>query len=328
LKTAIVILNYNGKDLIAKYLPSIIQFGSGADIWVVDNASTDLSLEFIHKNHPTVKTLKLKKNLGYSGGYNACVQKIDADLLCFINNDVGVDSAWIPQIEDHFKKHHGVAIIQPKILSDVHDGFFDYAGAAGGRIDFMGLPYCRGRALQYCAKDRGQYNDVASIQWASGAAFCIRRDVFLELDGFDEDFFMHFEEIDLSIRALANGWQIHYIGISQVKHLGGASLQTNNPTKLFYNIRNSMLTYTKSLPLHVFVYWLFLRLVFDFFLGLYFVLTGRFKHMFAIVKGHHSFFYNFPLFWRKRSILFNPFQNKSVFIENFKVKLNTQYDIR
>jgi GT2 family glycosyltransferase len=328
LKTAIVILNYNGKDLIAKYLPSIIQFSSGADIWVVDNASTDSSLEFIQNNHPTVKTLKLQKNLGYSGGYNACVQQIDADILCFVNNDVGVDSEWIPQIEDHFKKHHKVAIIQPKILSEVHDGFFDYAGAAGGRIDFMGLPYCRGRALQYCAKDRGQYNDVASIQWASGAAFCIRREVFLELDGFDEDFFMHFEEIDLSLRALAKGGNIHFLGMAQVNHLGGGSLQTNNPTKLFYNIRNSMLTYTKSLPLHVFIYWLFLRLAFDFFLGLYFVLTGRFKHMIAIVKGHHSYFYNLRVFWKKRSILFNPFQNKSVFIEYLKVKTNAQYDIR
>lgn len=328
MKTAIVILNYNGKDLIAKYLPSIIRHRSGADIWVVDNASTDLSLEFIHENHPTVKTLKLSENLGYSGGYNASIQEIDADLLCLVNNDVGFDRDWIPQIEDHFIKHHEVAIIQPKILSDVHNGYFDYAGAAGGRIDFMGLPYCRGRVLQNCAKDRGQYNDVASIQWAGGAAFCIRRDVFLDLGGFDEDFFMHFEEIDLSLRALAKGWHIHYLGMAQVNHLGGGSLKTNNPTKLFYNIRNSMLTYTKSLPLHVFIYWLFLRLGFDFFLGLYFVLTGRLKHMFAIVKGHHSFFYNFPLFWKKRSILFNPFQNKSVFIEYLKAKTNAQYDIR
>lgn len=328
MKTAIVILNYNGKDLLAKYLPGVVQFSSEADVWVVDNASTDNSLEFTQNNFPTVNIIQHKENLGYSGGYNASIEKIEADILCFVNNDVCIDTVWIPQIESHFQNHAEVAIIQPKILSEIQQGHFDYAGAAGGRIDFMGLPYCRGRVLQYCTKDNGQYNDSASIEWAGGAAFCIRKEVFTSLSGFDEGFFMHFEEIDLSIRVLAEGWKIHYVGSAEVKHLGAASLTANNPKKMFYNIRNSMLTYTKSLPLFVYLFWLTMRLVFDFILGIYFLLTGRWRYMIAIVRGHHSFFYHFPSYWKKRKKAFIPFQKTSVFFEYLKMKINPKYDIR
>lgn len=328
MKTAIVILNYNGKDLLDKYLPGVVQFSSGAEIWVVDNASTDNSVKFIQNNFPNVYVIQHKENLGYSGGYNASVDKIEADILCFVNNDVRVDTDWIPQIEEQFQNHLEVAIIQPKILSEIHQGHFDYAGAAGGRIDFMGLPYCRGRVLSHCTKDNGQYNDFASIEWAGGAAFCIRKEVFTSLSGFDEGFFMHFEEIDLSIRVLAEGWQIRYVGTSEVKHLGGGSLKANDPKKLFYNIRNSMLTYTKTLPLFVYTFWLAMRLGFDFFLGIYFLLTGRWRHMIAIVRGHHSFFYYFPAYWKKRNKPFLPFQKTSVFFEYLKMKINPKYDIR
>ncbi len=234
MKTAIVILNFNGEDLLAKYLPAMIRHSAGADMWVVDNASTDNSIDYVQNNFPAVKIIQNDKNLGYSGGYNASLRKIDADLLLLLNNDIMVDQPWVPQIQKHFQNHPEVGIAQPKILSEIFNKHFDYAGAAGGRIDFMGLPYCRGRVLDYCTEDQGQYNEVTSVEWASGAAFCIRKEVFLELGGFDDDFFMHFEEIDLCIRAMANGWKIHYLGGSEVKHLGGATLPEGHPKKLFF----------------------------------------------------------------------------------------------
>jgi len=328
LKTAIVILNFNGENLLAKYLPAMIRHSAGADIWVVDNASTDNSIDYVQNNFPAVKIIQNDKNLGYSGGYNASVRKIDADLLLLLNNDIMVDQPWVPQIQKHFQNHPEVGIAQPKILSEIFNKHFDYAGAAGGRIDFMGLPYCRGRVLDYCTEDQGQYNEVTSVEWASGATFCIRKEVFLELGGFDDDFFMHFEEIDLCIRAMANGWKIHYLGGSEVKHLGGATLPAGHPKKLFFNIRNSMLTYTKTLPLAVYPVWLLMRLGFDFLLGLYFLFSGRWRHTFAIVRAHHSFFYRFPAFWKKRTATFLPFQKTSVFFEYVKMKINPKYDIR
>lgn len=328
MKTAIVILNYNGEDLIAKYLPAMIEFKSGAEIWIVDNASTDSSVRFTQQNFPHVHIIQHDKNLGYSGGYNAAVEQIDADLLFLMNNDIWVDKEWVPKIQHHFHNYPEVGIIQPKILSEIHKGHFDYAGAAGGRIDFMGLPYCRGRALYHCSIDRGQYNDISQIEWASGAALCIRKEVFLELGGFEHGFFMHFEEIDLCLRALANRWKIHYLGTSEVKHLGGASLDANDPKKLYFNIRNSMLTYTKTLPLLVYPFWLSIRLGFDFFLGVYLLFSGQWRHTLAIVRGHHSFFYHFPAYWKKRHSPFLPFQKTSVFFEYVKMKINPKYDIR
>ena len=196
MKVAILILNYNGKDLLSSYLDSVLTYKEDAEVWLVDNGSTDGSLELVKNNFPQVKISDLVKNHGYAEGYNLAVSKIDADLYCFLNNDVRVCSDWVTPIRELFETHKHVGFAQPKIVSVKDESFFEYAGAAGGHLDLLGFPYCRGRYLHYCEKDLGQYNDIKKVTWASGAAFWVRKTAFTELGGFDERFFMHFEEID------------------------------------------------------------------------------------------------------------------------------------
>lgn len=322
MKVAILVLNYNGKALLSTYLGSVVRHKEEAEVWVVDNGSTDDSLNLVKKNFPEVKVLVLENNFGYTKGYNLAVSKIDADLYCFLNNDVRVNSDWVTPMRQLFKTQQHLGFAQPKIISDQNKSFFEYAGAAGGRLDLFGFPYCRGRYLYHCEKDQGQYDNLEKVTWASGAAFWVRKTAFTQLGGFDERFFMHFEEIDLCLRGKAVGWITMCHGNVHVAHLGGGTLPTNQPKKLYFNIRNSLWTYTKTIPTFPLLLIIIFRLGFDFFLGLFLFFTFKFDHVWAIVKAHNRFFLVFPktLFNRKKTVM--PLRITSVFVKFLVAKVN------
>jgi len=289
LKLAIVILNWNGQQLLERFLPSVVNYADGHDIYVIDNASVDTSVSFLEAHYPTIKCIKLTDNFGYAGGYNAGLKLIEADVFCLLNSDIEVTENWLKPIINTFKSNPDTAIIQPKILDYHHKNMFEYAGAGGGYIDQLGYPYCRGRIFDTIEVDHGQYNDQKDIFWASGACLFIRTKSFKRLEGFDTTFFAHMEEIDLCWRAQNNGFTVTYVGESTVYHVGAASLKTSNPKKTYLNFRNSLYTLVKNThkPVGLVV---ILRLTLDGFAGLRFFFQGKPKHLIAIIKAHGSFY--------------------------------------
>tara|TARA_B110000879_G_scaffold177614_1_gene232259 strand:- start:35 stop:1033 length:999 start_codon:yes stop_codon:yes gene_type:complete len=303
-ETAIVILNWNGKKLLEQFLPSIVNFSSElAEIYVADNASTDSSIAYIKEYFPEVNIVKNSTNGGYAKGYNDALKNIDADIYCLINSDIEVTENWIPPILDVFNKEINTAIIQPKILDFKARDTFEYAGAGGGFIDLYGYPYCRGRVFNHLEQDNKQFDDVAEIFWASGACFFIRSKVYHELQGFDEDYFAHQEEVDLCWRAQNEGFDVKYVGGATVYHVGGATLQETNPQKTFLNFRNSLLNIIKNVPKQWFLFVVFLRLILDGVAGIKFLLELRPIHTWAIIKAHVSVYINFYKFLKKRKKL-------------------------
>ncbi len=304
MKTAIVILNWNGKKLLEQFLPSIVKFSSDeAEIYVADNASEDTSISYIKHHFPSVKIVKNTENGGYAKGYNDALQNINADIYCLINSDVEVTQNWLNPILTVFNSDENTAIIQPKILAFKDKINFEYAGAAGGFIDLYGYPYCRGRVFNDIEKDRNQFNDVSEIFWASGACFFIRSKVYHQLNGFDEDYFAHQEEIDLCWRTQNIGYKVKYVGNSTVFHVGGATLKETDPQKTFLNFRNSLLNVVKNVPKKWFLFVVFSRLLLDGIAGLKFILELRPIHSLAILKAHFSFYTNFYKFLKKRKVL-------------------------
>ena len=304
MKTAIVILNWNGKKLLEQFLPSIVAYSSEkAEIYVADNASTDTSIEFIKEFYPSVKIITNVVNGGYAKGYNDALNHISAELLCLINSDVNVTKNWLFPVLELFKREQNTAIVQPKILDFKDNEFFEHAGAGGGFVDLFGYPYCRGRVFNSIEKDSGQYDDTSSVFWASGACFFIRAAVFKKLNGFDEDYFAHQEEIDLCWRAKNEGFDVKYTGKSKVYHLGAATLQTGNPHKTFLNFRNSLLTIVKNIPKKWFLLVIISRFILDGIAGIKFLIELRPTHTLAILRAHISFYKNFNKFLKKRKTI-------------------------
>lgn len=291
MKTAIVILNWNGRKLLSEFLPSIVKYSySIADIYVADNASNDDSVVFIQENFPEVSIISNPSNGGYAKGYNDALKHIKADIYCLINSDVEVTENWLSPILDVFSKESNTAIIQPKILDYKDKSKFEYAGAGGGFIDFFGYPYCRGRVFNHLETDRGQFDDTAQIFWASGACFFVRSEVYHELHGFDEKYFAHQEEIDLCWRTQNLGYDITYVGASTVYHVGGATLQESNPQKTYLNFRNSLLNIVKNIPPRYFLIVVLSRLLLDGVAGIKFIVELRPIHTWSILKAHVSFY--------------------------------------
>ena len=304
MKTAIVILNWNGEKLLEQFLPSIVNFSSNeAEIYVADNASTDASIAYVKEFFPAVNIVENALNGGYAKGYNDALQFIEADIYCLINSDVAVTKNWLPPILEVFKKEKNTAIIQPKILDFKEQTKFEYAGAGGGFIDLYGYPYCRGRIFNSLEVDTHQFNDVADIFWASGACFFIRANVYHQLNGFDEDYFAHQEEVDLCWRAQNEGFDVKYVGGATVYHVGGATLQETNPQKTFLNFRNSLLNVIKNVPKQWFLLVVFSRLLLDGIAGIKFLVELRPIHTWAIIKAHLSVYRNFYKFLQKRKNL-------------------------
>lgn len=300
LKIAIVILNWNGEALLERYLPSVLKYSGDAPVYVADNASTDGSVQFLKTNFPSVRVIQNTINGGFAKGYNDALEHVKADVFCLLNSDVEVSRNWLEPVRQLMAEHPEAAIVQPKILDLLHKERFEYAGAAGGFLDQFGYPFCRGRIFQDVETDRGQYDDITEIFWATGACMFIRAEVFQELGGFDESYFAHQEEIDLCWRAQNKGHKIYYTGFSTVYHLGGSTLSNMNPKKTYLNFRNSLFTITKSLPGKRVFLILFLRMLLDLIAGIRFVFQGKKRHTLAIVKAHLSFYRNFHSMFRKR----------------------------
>ena len=301
MKTAIVILNWNGQKLLEQFLPSIVNFSANeAEIYVADNASTDNSINYIKEFYPAVKIVQNVVNGGYAKGYNDALQSINADIYCLINSDVEVTENWLSPIIDVFKSDEKTAIIQPKILDYKDKTKFEYAGAAGGFVDLYGYPYCRGRVFNHLEKDNNQFNVISEIFWASGACFFMRSQVYHQLNGFDEDYFAHQEEIDLCWRTQNIGYKVKYVGMSTVFHVGGATLQETNPHKTYLNFRNSLLNIVKNVPKKWFLFVVFSRLILDGIAGIKFLIELRPIHTWSILKAHLSFYKNFFKFLGKR----------------------------
>jgi GT2 family glycosyltransferase len=301
MKIAVVILNWNGKELLKQFLPKILRYSSieYTDIYVADNASTDDSINYIKQHFSTVKIIRNRENGGYAKGYNEALQQVDAEIFAFVNSDIEVTDNWLEPIYKHFKENPNIHIAQPKILDYKQKEYFEYAGAGGGFVDQLGYPYCRGRIFDTLEKDDGQYNDTQPIFWASGACLFIRSSVFHELEGFDTDYFAHQEEIDLCWRAYNKGYKTVYIGASTVYHIGGATLNKSHWKKTFFNFRNSLYNLLKNA--HGNYHWLiFQRLVLDGIAGIKFLLNGQFIHTIAIIKAHFSFYAHFFKMLNKR----------------------------
>jgi GT2 family glycosyltransferase len=301
MKVAIVILNWNGKPLLEQFLPTMLAFTKDvAEIYVADNASTDDSVAYVKSNFSDVKIIQNGDNGGYAKGYNDALRNIDAQIFALVNSDIEVTKDWLQPIISQFKKEPNTAAIQPKILDFKDKSKFEYAGAGGGYIDKYGYPFCRGRLFETLEEDKGQFNDVADIFWASGACFFIRKNVFIELNGFDDSFFAHQEEIDLCWRIQNAGFNIQYVGASTVYHVGGATLNKANPRKTYLNFRNSLYIIVKNLPKGKLLPILFIRMLLDGVAALKFLMEFQPKHFLAVLKAHFHFYMTLSKFLAKR----------------------------
>ena len=289
-KIAVVILNWKGAKLLEQFLPSVVTFSDEANIYVADNASTDHSIQVIKEQFPTVIIIQNEGNYGFANGYNTALKNVEEDYYTLVNSDIEVTKNWLTPILSIFDNEPKIAIVQPKILDYKNKANFEYAGAAGGFIDKYGFPFCRGRVFETIEKDNHQYDDEQEIFWASGACFFIRKEVYRTLNGFDGDFFAHQEEIDLCWRAFNLGYKVKYTYKSVVYHVGGATLNQGNPHKTYLNFRNSLLMLIKNLPKNKLIPIIFIRLCLDGLAGIQFILKGKFKHCFAIIKAHFSFY--------------------------------------
>lgn len=239
-RLSVVILNWNGRRHLERYLPSVVAHTEGdAEVVVADNGSTDDSLQWLRLNYPDVRVIRLDRNYGFAGGYNRALREVESEYVLFLNSDVEVTAGWWQPLVEVLDTESDVAAVAPKLLADMERTKFEYAGAAGGFIDYLGYPFCRGRILSNVEEDRGQYDNRRDIFWASGAAMCCRREIFNSLGGFDEDFFAHMEEIDLQWRMQLAGWRIVVEPKSVVYHLGGGTLPASS-RKIFLNHRNNL----------------------------------------------------------------------------------------
>jgi len=284
---AILVLNYNGLSLLQEYLPILVTHSQEYAVILIDNGSTDGSLDYVRLHFPDVLCIVHDRNYGVTKGYNLALEQVQATYYVFINNDVLVTKGWLSDMLALMESNPSIAACQPKICSRWAPNYFDYAGAAGGFIDHYGYPFCRGRIFDYLEKDEGQYNDTMAVFWASGACLLFRAEAFHALGGFDELFFAHFDEIDLCWRAHLSNWQVYYCGTSTVYHVGGGSLAYTNPKKTYLNFKNRALMYYKYYSDHT--YKLAIQLALDIIAAMRMLLLGKFAHGLAIFRARIDF---------------------------------------
>jgi GT2 family glycosyltransferase len=301
-KTAVVILNYNGRKYLTDFLPSVINNSPDTTIYVADNASTDDSLAVLKNDFPSVKIIQLFENHGFAQGYNEALEQIKDQFQYYIllNSDVEVTPNWIEPIISLMESNPNIAACQPKILSYHEKTHFEYAGAAGGFIDRLGYPFCRGRVFLSIEEDFGQYNDTREVFWATGACMFVRADIFHNLEGFDGDFFAHMEEIDLCWRMKHAGYQVFASGESTVYHVGGGTLHKSNPFKTFLNFRNGLVMLYKNHPDKGLYRTLSTRLILDGIAGIKFLLFDSWEDCWAVARAHFNFYFHFRTWHKKR----------------------------
>lgn len=334
-KTAIVILNWNGLGYLKKFLGLVVKYSvsDGTAVFVADNGSTDGSADWVEENFPSVSLIRLHKNLGFAGGYNSALEQIEARYYILLNSDIEVTKGWSEPLISFMDKTPLAAACQPKILSWHNRELFEYAGAAGGYIDKYGYPFCRGRLFNNVEKDTGQYDSEKDIFWASGACMIITSEAWKKCSGFDADFFAHMEEIDLCWRFHKAGYKICFIHESVVYHVGGGVLPYNSPFKTYLNFRNNLFLLYKNLPDKNFHKTLFIRKLLDGLAAFNFLITGKFGNILPLWKAHMDYYKSIGSLKKKRESI-NNFSvtenadgvlNKSVVFE-FYIKRKKTFD--
>lgn len=312
-KVSVVILNWNGRFFLEKFLPSVYNSTyPNIEFVIGDNGSTDDSLDFVKANYPQIRIIQNDQNYGFAGGYNKVLEQVQTDYYILLNSDVEVTTHWIEPVIEMMERENYVAA-QPKIRAFHKKTHFEHAGGAGGYLDKWGYPFCRGRILHVTEEDRGQYDTEEEIFWATGAALFIKSSAWREAQGFDADFFAHMEEIDLCWRLKRLGHKIGYCPKSTVYHVGGGTLQTSNPKKTYLNFRNNLFMLHKNLPLGRALGIIFIRFWLDLLALIHFLVQGKGKDAWAISRSHQAFFTNFFKNSKKRKKYNVPFNKKGLY---------------
>ncbi|MGB3181654.1 MAG: glycosyltransferase family 2 protein [Cyclobacteriaceae bacterium] len=303
--TAVVILNYNTRGFLQKFLPAVLTCSGDCEVIVADNRSPDDSVAFMKEFYPDVRLIETRENLGFASGYNEVLRQIEADYYILLNSDVEITPGWTEPLIRLMESNPAIAACQPKILAYDDKELFEYAGAAGGYIDSLGYPFCRGRLFDTLEKDHGQYNDTRRVFWATGACMMVRADIYHEFGGLDDSFFAHMEEIDFCWRVQLHGHQVYYCGESSVYHVGGGTLPKTNAHKTYLNFRNGLsMLFKNSLPSQI--WWTIpARILLDWVAAARFFLTGKTDFGKAIFKGHLDFLKMMPELRKKRKTTFN-----------------------
>lgn len=290
LRFSIIIVSWNALHHLKTFLPSVVKTDyPDYEIVLANNASSDGTVEWVRQNYPQVKVATFDKNYGYCGGNNRAVPHTSGDILIFLNNDVEVKEDWLKALNRCFSENEQIAAAQPKMLSYENPDYFEYAGAAGGFLDKYGYPFCRGRIFDTVEKDQGQYNEPSDILWASGAALAIRKELFEDMEGFDEDFEFHMEEIDLCWRLWNMGYTVRYCPESVVYHLGGGSMPMGSPRKVYYNYRNNLRMLWKNTSSDTLAHRFLIRYKLDIIAAFRSLLAGSWPEFIAIVQAHADF---------------------------------------
>ena len=302
-EVAVVILNYNGITFLKKFLPSVIRNSANCSIYVADNGSVDESVTYLKSKHPEVKVIENKGNFGYAKGYTLALNAIKADYFVLLNSDVEVSVNWIEPIITLMESDVTIGACQPKILDYAKQELFEYAGASGGFIDHYGYPFCRGRLFNAIEEDKGQYNDIQEVFWATGACLFVRAVAYYKAGGLDDDYFAHMEEIDLCWRLKNFGYKIMVQPKSMVYHVGGGTLNKLSKRKTFLNFRNNLTTFTKNHPPKNLIPKIIIRMILDGVAAFKFLFDGQPKHFFAVIRAHFAYYLWLPKIRRQRKAL-------------------------
>lgn len=324
---AVVILNYNGKNWLEKFLPSVVEHSDRSEIIVVDNGSTDDSIAFLNQKHPTIKTIVLDQNYGFTGGYNRGLEHLNHPYFVLLNSDIEVTANWLEAPIALLDQNLDVAAVQPKIKSYKNKHMFEHAGAAGGMMDRLGYPFCRGRIFMTAEEDTGQYETEQEVFWATGACLFIRGSLFKSFGGLQEEFFAHMEEIDLCWRLQRAGYRIMYTPHSQVFHVGGGTLAASNPRKTYLNFRNGMALLYINLPNRKLIPIIFSRLILDGIAAIQFTLVGHWRDAWAIFRAHLSFYRRLAT-WKKARITSSKMSVRDVYASTYERSIVWQYFLR
>ena len=301
-KVAVVILNWNGENWLEKFLPSVLASTySNTEIIIADNGSADDSVSFLQNKYPDIRIICFDKNLGFAKGYNEALKEISSDYYVLLNSDVEVKPDWLEPMVLLLEQNKEIAACQPKILSFNNKKIFEYSGAAGGWLDKYGYPFAKGRVFDVCEEDHGQYDQSEPIFWASGAALFIRAKIFHDMNGFDEYFFAHQEEIDLCWRIQLSGYKIYSCPASVIYHVGGGTLPRGNSLKTYLNFRNNRIMMSKNLPFSKKIWIMPSRYLLDALSAWKGLLTGDGGYFIAIIRAHAAFL-KWRLIYRKKSI--------------------------